>query len=178
VRGLLEGLPADLKQLPVYLVNANFSEFESLISRAIVHAVMEHVPDPDTLLESVEKYQEMRRKTGDNHLLRQDLSVPCLIKRIGAAGISDGQVMDLSPQGMKVRVPLDASDWEIGDEVRFSISGSTRFAVKDHIEGRAAIRWTRKLDSNDPAFVVGLCFVDIPDSSRVQISGMLNDARQ
>lgn len=177
VRGFLEGLKSDLKIIPIFLINANFSEFEELISRNVVYAVLPGLPDPQELTNSVARYYAMRKKTGANNVLRQDLSAQCLIKRIGSSGIINGLVVDLSTDGMKVQLPDTVKNWESGDEVRFSIARPEGASAVDHIQGRATIRWTKSPEKGQGASVVGLSFSEIPEQSRSQLSEMLNNAR-
>ena len=180
-RGFLERLRQEKPDIPVFLIKASITEFSDLLVAELVYSVVEGIIPGETLARAITSYHELQSRKRGKNPLRFQVTVPCLVKKIGSSGVVHGHICDISPKGMKVELDRDPTHWSEGDELRFSllISGPLPESDPRHLDGYGHVRWKR-LETHlllTDKVAMGIEFATIPEPTRLGVMQILNTAR-
>ena len=180
-RGFLERMKKEKPDIPIFLINAPIAEFSDLLVEELVYSVIEGVIPAETLVQAVSACHKLQVRRLARTPLRYQVTLPCLVKRIGSSGVVHGHICDISPNGMKVVLDQDTTHWSDGDELRFSLLIAKRLPASEpqHLDGYGHVRWNRvetNLSSTEQ-IAMGIEFGVIPTQTRVGVMQILNTAR-
>lgn len=175
--GLLQKIQKLYPGVPVFLLNATGAQRYELLKSDLAYAVFPQGANLYTILAAVSRYQCMLQSAGAKSKIRFGVSLPCMVKKIGASGLIQGEICDLSPNGMKVRIDAEQIKWEAGDEVRFSLNQKTSTAGQ--LEGFGQLRWsiTDEVRPGVKETRMGFEFSQLPPPTLNAFLDLLNEAR-
>ncbi len=174
---LLQKIQYSIRATPVFLVNATDVDYISMMADNLIYALIKGPPDFVRLLASLRQYRESSRSRAAATPVRNTVSVPCLLKKLGTSGLIHGRICDLSPKGMKIVLDRDCEDWITGDEIRFSFAKSSD--KSSHLDGYGRLRWSEKV-AHAPGVVavkLGLEFCQLPLPTLHEFLDILNTSR-
>lgn len=175
--GLLSKIQKNVPGAAVFLINATGVQRFELLKSDLAYAVFPNSTKISDLLVSISRYDRMLTTAGAKSKIRFGVSVPCLVKKLGASGLVQGEICDLSSNGMKVRVNSEELNWQTGDEIRFSFDQKTRQA--GNLEGFGQLRWsvTNEIKPGVKETRMGFEFSRLPPPTLHAFLDLLNDAR-
>lgn len=175
--GLLSKIQKKLSLPPVFLINATGVQRFELLKSDLAYAVFPLHTKLSAVLPAIIRYDRMLEAAGAKSKIRFGVSMPCLVKKLGASGLLQGEICDLSPNGMKVRVNSEDIDWQTGDEVRFSLN--QKVSNSGHLEGYGQLRWsiTDEVKPGVKETKLGFAFKQLPTDTLNAFLDLLNEAR-
>lgn len=175
--GLLQKIQKSYPGVPVFLLNATGAQRYELLKSDLAYAVFPPGANLSTVLAAISRYKSMLQSAGAKSKIRFGVSLPCMVKKLGASGLVQGEICDLSPNGMKVRIDAEQIKWEAGDEVRFSLNQKTSSAGQ--LEGFGQLRWsiTDEVRPGIKETRMGFEFSQLPPPTLHAFLDLLNDAR-
>lgn len=96
---------------------------------------------------------------------RVDVSIRCLLKRVGSSGVISGTIVNISQSGLRVECEGLLLEWLEDDEVRFSVS-EEHHVFGNHFYGAGRLRWKQAHSVRSGFSVAGFALTDpreIPD---------------
>ncbi len=174
---LLKRINMTIPSVPVFLTHSRLIDSVQLMAKGLVYAKSIQGLDCAGLCHSLKSFKADKKPRIAMEYYRTPVRLACMVKKLGASGVFEGSIRDLSPRGMKVVLDDPLNDWKSGDEVRFSL-GQTSDAQK-MLEGFANLRWTRELNgqAGPRGSEIGLEFATLPPEILKTFISTLNDFR-
>ena len=174
---LLQKVQHSLGNTPAFLINGKELDYIKLMADNLLYAIIQGKPDLGKISSSLKKYLESNKRRSELTRVRNDVSVPCLLKKLGTSGLVQGKICDLSPKGMKIVLDRPCDEWAIGDEIRFSFTGATQKG--GHLDGYGRLRWYEKnnVPPSGATARMGLEFSQLPQPTLYEFLDILNASR-
>jgi hypothetical protein len=174
---LLQKVQHSLGNTPVFLMNATDVDYVQLMAENLIYAMMKGKPDLVKLVASLRRYLESNKRRASSATVRNLVALPCLLKKLGASGLLQGQICDLSPKGMKILLERPREEWAVGDEIRFSVAKAG--ASGAHLDGYGRLRWAEKINDvqGSVKMNLGIEFSQLPLPTLYEFLDILNSSR-